>query len=133
MFENVFGSLKDKVQTHFDKKQIEKEEMAKMQREADFHRQQTFKEEFRKNSLEIAIGRAKKDAAKASGMQKLRAENRLRNLNKKNPSSPGGFLEKFQSYTQSNMARREENIKKTEMLREEGRKIRENRLTRKGF
>lgn len=130
MFDNVFASFKKSVRNHFDKKKLEREEMDKMQREVDFQERQAFRTEFRKNALQIAIGRAKKDAAKASGMQKLRAQNRLRNLKKSDASNPGNFLSNFQNYTQKNLAKREENMKQTEIMREEGRKIRENRLNK---
>ena len=74
-----------------------------------------FEEEFRKNIFEIAKGKAKKEAAEKSGLQKLRAMNRVRNLEKleKNPT---GFLSKLSDYTQRNIAKTEERKQRTAEL-----------------
>ena len=76
MFESLFGNIKDKVNEHFDKKKLEREEFERMQREADFQQKNIFQEEFKKNALEVARAKAKKDAAELSGLQKMRAMNR---------------------------------------------------------
>jgi len=117
MFENLLENIKEKFADSRERKRVEKEEMARMQREIDFQAKAEFQKEFRKNALEIAIGRAKKDAAKKSGMQKLRAENRLRRLKDPATNDPSNFFNKFSAYTQKNLARREENIKRTEQMR----------------
>ncbi len=117
MFENFFGGLKEKFQESQERKRVEKEEFARMQREADFQRKQIFEEQFRKDSLEVAKARAKKDAANLSGLQKLRATNRLRNLNKADAENPTSIFSKLSAYTQRNMAKREENLKRTEEIR----------------
>ncbi len=125
MFENLFGNLKEKFQESQERKRIEKEEFARMQREADFQKKQIFEEEFKKDAKIVAMAQAKKDAAKLSGLQKLRATNRLRNLNKSSSENPTNMFSKLSSYTQKNMARREENLKKTEEMRETAKKMRE--------
>ena len=56
----------------------------------------------------------------------MRAMNRARNLTQSG-SDPGSVFSKFSSYTQKNLAKREENLKRTEEMREEGKKIREGR------
>lgn len=127
MFENLLGNLKQKFEERQQRKVEEKADFARMQREVDFQAKQTFQEEFKKNALEIAIGQAKKDAAKKSGIQKLRAQNRLRNLQKNN-QAPGSIFSRFSEYTQRNMARREENMKASEERMEEAKKMREERL-----
>ena len=125
MFENLLGNIKEKFQESQERKRLEKEEIARMQREIDFRERQVFQEEFKKNALKIAIGRAKKDAAKKSGMQKLVAENRVRRLQEPSAKDPSNFFSKFSAYTQKNMARRDENIKRTEEIREVAKKMRE--------
>ncbi len=129
MFENLLGNLRQKFQESQDRKRLEKEEFARMQREVDFKKKQIFEDEFKRNALEVAKAEAKKDAGRLSGLQKLRATNRLRNLNKADSGNPTNMFSKLSAYTQKNMARREENIKKTEEMRETAKKMREE----KGF
>ena len=130
MFGNLLENLKERTQQHFDKKKAEKEEMEMLQREVDFKKKQIFQDEFRKNALEVARAQAKKEAAKASGLQKLRATNRLRRLNETNAENPGNYLSKFAEYTQKNLAKREENMKRTEAMRSEGKKIKEESMNK---
>ena len=124
MFENVFANIKDKVNEHFEKKKLEKEDFERMQREADFQQKQIFEEQFKKDALEVARAKAKKDAANLSGLQKLRAVNRARNLTQSG-NDPGSIFSKFSEYTQRNLAKREENLKNTEAMRNEAKKMRE--------
>ncbi len=98
-----------------EKSRIRKEEEEMIRRlkiEAAVEKNRIFEEEFRKNTFDIARAKAKKEAAEKSGLQKFRAMNRVRNLEKleKNPS---GFLGKLSEYTQRNIAKREENLKRT--------------------
>lgn len=129
MFENLLGSLKSSIKEHFDKKKEQQEEIDRMNREAKILAQQVFQDEFKKNALEVARAEAKKDAAKKSGLQKLRAMNRANRLTE--PANPGGAMAKFSEYTQKNLLKREENIKRTKELREEGKKMREERMLKK--
>ncbi len=123
MFENLFGNLKEKFQESQERKKQEKLDIERMQREVDFERKRIFEEEFKKNALEVARGQAKKDAASKSGLQKLRATNRLRRLNEPDATNPGNFLSNFSAYTQRNLAKREENLKRTEAIRKEAKNI----------
>ncbi len=127
MFENLFGNIKDKVNEHFEKKKLEKEDFERMQREVDFKQKQIFEEEFKKNALEVAKSKAKKDAAKLSGLQKLRALNRAERLTQSG-NDPGSVFSKFSEYTQKNLAKREENLKRTETMRNEAKKMREEKI-----
>jgi len=130
MFENFFGGLKEKFQESQEQKRIEKEELARMQREVDFQKKQIFEDEFKKGALEVAKAQAKKDAAKLSGLQKLRALNRARRLTESGADNPTNMFSKLSQYTQRNIAKREENIKRTEEMREAGKKIsQENKMT----
>jgi hypothetical protein len=124
---SLFENLKVALRRSLDKKKEQREFMEKLQREADMQRQQIFADQYRKNALEVAKAKAMKDAAKLSGLQKLRAENRLRNLQNQGEYS-GTFFDKLRDYTQKNIARREENLKRTEMLRAKAKQMREERL-----
>jgi len=133
MFENLLTNIKQKFAESQEKKRLEKEEMAKMQREVDFRERQVFQEEFKKNALKIAIGRAKKNAAKKSGMQKLVALNRLKRLQEPGANDPSNFFNKFSTYTQKNLARTEENKKRTEEMRDAAKKMREEKPSTSGI
>ena len=102
-----------------ERARIKKEEdeiVRRLKIEAEVEKKRVFEEEFKKNIFKIVTGKAKKEAAEKSGLQKLRAMNRVRNLEKleKNPS---GFLGKLSEYTHRNMAKREENLKKRDELK----------------
>jgi len=123
----IFESIKRKISEHFEKQKLQKEEFERMQRVVDFEKQQVFQQEFLKNASEVARAQAYKEAAEKSGLQKLRAMNRARRLNE-TPPKPGSFFERLSEYTKKNIARREENLARTKMMREEARKLREQRL-----
>ena len=125
---NFFETVKQGIRNHFEKRQQEKEMMEKLQFEADMQRRQMFQEQFRKDSLEVARAQAMREAAEKSGLQKLRAMNRARNLSNDSNSPPGSFFEKLGEYTRKNVAKREDNLKKTAMMREEAKKLREQRM-----
>ena len=124
---DFFGSIKSGLKNHFDKRKEQQEYMERLQFEANIEKKRVFEEEFKKHATDIAIGKAKEDAARLSGMQKLRATNRLRNLSNAD-QNPGSFFEKLGEYTKKNMARREENLKRTEMMRQEAEKIKQGRV-----
>ena len=113
-----WDGLKQEMQNHFQRKKEEKELVERIKLEAEAQRLVTLEVELRKNSLEVAISKAKKDAAKLSGMQKLRAENRVRNLQKQDAGTHGNFLSKLGEYTQRNIAKTEERLKRTEEMRQ---------------
>lgn len=111
----LFDGIKEFFEDKSQKRKEEQELVDRIRLETEVHRKQILEEEMRKNMLELAIGKAKKDAAELSGLQKHRAENRLRNL--QNPQTQMGFFSKLAEYTQRNIARREENLKRTEEMR----------------
>lgn len=124
----LLDSFKAGIQNHFNKRKEEREMIEKLQLEAKIQEKQTFEEEFKKYAKDVAISKAKKDAARLSGYQKLKAANRLRNLQRTDMATPMGFFEKIQVHTQKNLARREENLKRTTELREIAKKEREKRM-----
>jgi len=124
---SVLDSIKSGISNHFEKKKKEREMMEQLQLEASMQQRQIFQEEFKKNALEVARAKAKQDAAKLSGLQKLRATNRARRLTETG-QEPGSMFSKLSEYTQKNLARKEENIKRTEEMRETAKKMQEERL-----
>ncbi len=125
----IWESLTSGVKNHFDKKKEEREWMENLQREANAQQKILFESEFRKNALEVAKAKAKKDAANLSGLQKLRAMNRARNLT--NSGQNENLLSKLSQFTQKNIAKREENLKRTAELREAAEKMKNNPITNK--
>jgi len=124
---SVLKSISDGVQSYFDKRNEDREVMDNLRHEAEAQKRLIFEEEFKKNALEVAKAEAKKEAAEKSGLQKLRAMNRTRRLNEiKDPSN--SIFGKLGEYTQKNLARREENLKRTHELREAAKKMREEKL-----
>ena len=108
---SFFDWIKDGVSNHFEKKKQDQELVDRIRKETAIQERQIFEEQMRKDALEVAKAKAKREAAELSGLKKMRAENRLRNLN--NPQSREGFLGKMREYTQRNIARREENLRRT--------------------
>ena len=123
----ILDSIQTGISNHFEKKKREREMMEQLQTEAQMQQRIIFQEEYKKNALEVARARAKKDAAKLSGLQKLRAINRARRLTESG-QEPGSMFSKLSEYTQKNLARREENIKRTAEMRETAKKIQVDKL-----
>ncbi len=112
-----FDSITKGIQNHFNKRREEQEMMDQLQKEVEIKRIQAFKEEYKKNALQVAISKAKEDAAQKSGLQQMRALNRARRL-QEGGQQPGSFFERLSEYTQKNIAKREENLKHTEAMRQ---------------
>ncbi len=132
MFENLLENIRDKFRENAERKAQDREQIRRINIEVETERKRIFEEELKKNSLEVATARAKKDAARLSGIQKLRAQNRVRNLNR-NDQAPGSFFSKMSEYTQKNLARTEENKKRVASLRADAKTINEDRLNKKPF
>ncbi len=111
----LLEGIKERFKERRDDKKRERVLLDTLRIEAGEHERRIFQEEFRKNALEVAKAKAKKDAANASGLQKMRAMNRLRNL--ESGKRKEGFLGRLADYTQANMAKREENMKRSEEIK----------------
>lgn len=122
---NLFDSIKNGFRQHFDKKKEDQEFVNRLELEAKAQKKLIFEEEYKKATLEVARAQAKKEAAQKSGLQKLRAVNRLRNLNRQDDGAGLSFFEKLGAHTRKNLANREQNLKKTEELRMVGKQMRE--------
>ncbi len=112
-FENLTRGLKNR----FDSRKEEREALEKIQREINLQKRQIFEDKYREDLLEVSKAKALKEASELSGLRKLRAMNRLRNLDAQDSAPPISFFEKLSEYTKKNVARREENLQRTEMLR----------------
>ena len=124
-----FDTAREKIREHFDKKSEDREKMEELRKEVNLQRQQIFEEQFKKNALEVAKRQAYKDAAEKSGIQKLRAETRLRRLNEQSSApEPGTWREKMRDYTSKNIARREENLQRTEEIRAKAEELKQERM-----
>lgn len=113
----VFNSVFTGIKGHFNKKSQEQKIMDELQKEADRHRLQVFRERYLEDAKKVAESVATREAAEKSGLQRLRATNRKRNLSSNEGPEPGSFFEKLRNHTQKNLAQREENLKKTSELR----------------
>lgn len=118
----IWDKLTSGVQKHLDKKREEREWMEGLQREAQAHEKIIFEKQFKEDALKVAQSKAKKDAAKLSGLQKLRALNRARRLTE--PGQGDTLFSKISQFTQKNIKNREENLKRTEELRQAATKMR---------
>lgn len=119
-----FESIKESFAGHFEKQKEEREMMERLRKEQDMQQRLAFERQFKIDAKEVAIAKAKRDSAKLSGLQKLRAEKRVRDLEKPNNNNEG-FMKKFQEYTQKNIANREENISMTQKTREDAQKLKQ--------
>ena len=111
---NFWQSFKDELERRKQRKKDDQEIMDKARFDAEVQRKIVYEDELRKQTIELAISGAKREAAEASGMKKHRAENRLRNLQKTGGQPAQGFLSKLSEYTTRNMARTEERKQRQE-------------------
>ncbi len=112
----IFDSISNGIKNHFDKGREQREMMEELQRDADAQRLLVFREAFAENAKEVAIAEAKRDAAELSGLRKLRATNRARNLSNPGPE-PGTFFDRLSNFTKKNKARMSENLERTTEMR----------------
>ncbi len=122
---SLFDSIKNGFQQHFDKKKEDQEFINRLELEAKAQKKLIFEEEYKRATLEVARAQAKKEAAQKSGLQKLRAVNRVRNLNRQEEGGGLSFFEKLGAHTRKNLANREQNLKKTDEMRMVGKQMRE--------
>lgn len=106
--------------------------MEKLQRDADAQRLMAFREAFSENAKIVAIAEAKKDAAELSGLRKLRATSRARDLSHGGPE-PGTFFEKLSDFTKKNKARMRENLERTKEVRAVAEKQKKESMEKKIF
>ena len=129
---SFFDTAREKIREHFERNKLDREKMEMLHREAEMQRQQVFEEQFKKDSLEVAKRQAYKDSAEKSGLQKLRAETRIRRLNENSSTpEPGTWREKLRDYTSKNIARRQENLKRTEEIRGKAEEMKQERMNQR--
>lgn len=113
---SFLDSFTNGIRGHFNRKSEQQKMLDNLRSDADRERLVVFEQEFKKNAKEVAIAQAKKEAAELSGLQKLRATNRARNLSS-NEQIPGSFFEKLGDFTRKNKTRMQENLKRTAEMR----------------
>ena len=117
----LFGNISKTVKSYVDQKASDRKFEEQLEKEARAREKEIYAEEYRKNSLEAAKIKAHRDAYERSGLAKLRAINRSHDLDNGKPTI--NRLDKLREYTQANIKRREENLKRTNELREAGKNM----------
>ncbi len=125
---SFFDWISDKLKSGFQGRQEEQRITDSINREAHRERLIVFEEELRKRSFQAAHLKAKQDAMNASGLKKLQAINRVDRLENVDSRTVMG---KFAEYTRRNLARRDANIKRTKLLRDEAAKMVKERQQKK--
>lgn len=126
-FNKLVNDVRSKLSENNAHNKADKEIIHRIRLEADIERKEVFEKEMRKNTLRVARIEARKEAEKASGIQKLFAENRLINLNKVHKNAQDTLYSKLSNYTRANLARRNENMERTARLRMVATKMKEER------
>ncbi len=127
---SLFDGVKARMQESAQRKKEDREFQRKIELQAQTEAQLIYRKEYIENARIVAIARAKEDAGKKSGLQKLRALDRVKRL-QEGPGDEGSFFSKMRNYTQKNMAKRDENLKRTEFMRTEAEKMKKEGLTRR--
>jgi len=120
-FSNLVEGIKSKSKEIYDKKAEEKLEEERLRKEMRTVEKIEFEKAFKESALKAARIKAQRDAANKTGLAKLRAMGRAKDL--ENPNRRGN-LSKLSEYMAKNIARREQNLEKTKMLKEEAEKQR---------
>lgn len=119
---SFFDTIKQGLQNHFGKRKEDQEMMDRLRQEATMQQQVAFEQQFKEDARIVAIAKAKQDAARLSGRQAMVAHNRAIRLQEKGVSS-GTFFDKMRDYTQKNIAKREENLKRTAEMKEKAQQL----------
>ncbi len=100
----------------FEKRRLERERQESLQRQFAEEEKRAFDIAFKQQIKKVAMIKAQRDAAQLSGIAKLRAVNKVENLNNPQPQLPA--LQKLRDLTERNIARREVNLERTKKLKE---------------
>ena len=106
---SILGTIKK----HLDTQREKSKSQDALDSELREQERKEYEKQYRKASEEAILIRAKRDALEKSGLAKLRATQIVANAGKPAPSA----LSKLSTYTRQNMARREANLQKTELMR----------------
>ena len=117
----IFDTVKEKFRESQDKKDLERAQFDALRKEQQQMEQIEFEKEFRRSSLELARKRAKRDALKKSGLEKMRALERSERM-KQPRSQMSSKLAEFSALTARNRERTEKNrelaVKKRDLAKE---------------
>lgn len=125
-----FDSIKESITNHFNKKREERERMERLQEDAANQQAFFFEQQFAENAKIVALAKAKSDAMKLSGLEKLRATNTALQMQSAGAERPGRWA-KLREFTRRNKQRMQENLAKTAEKRKVAKEIREERFTKK--
>ena len=127
----IFDKIKESIAGSMQKRKEEREYMESLQVQARVEQKRIFEEEYRKKALEMAKVKAMSDAERLTGYRKFQAINRVVNL-EQGANAPGG-LSKLAEYTQRNLARTQQRMEKTKVLREAAKQERDKQRQNRGF
>lgn len=111
----ILSNIKDRIARAMENKREDRLQFEQMQKEARMQQQIMFQEEYKKRALEVAKIKAQQDAERLSGYAKIKAMNKVMNL--ENPR-PANALSNLAEYTQRNLAKTQERLERTRVLRQ---------------
>lgn len=126
---SFFDSIKERISGRLkeisDKKKQDREFEEHLRREQKFMEKQALEKAFMDSARKASRIKAQRDANKLTGLAKLRAVNRAQIL--KEPRDRP--LSKLAEFMQRNRARREANLERTDILRKEAMKMRQEKMS----
>lgn len=129
---SLVDSIRNSIIGRIDKRNQELEEFDRMQKELAFQRQQQVIENLKSKNFSTSKQIARQEYKNSSGFNRLRAVNR--EINIRHPEQvPNNAFSRLSEYTQKNLANRERNLEKTKIMREEARRLREERVAKRNM
>jgi len=125
---SVFDNIKNTVQDHLDKKKEQREFEERLRFEAEIEKRRMFEDRFREHAREAARIQAEREAYSKSGLKKLQATNRALRMMGEPDEAGSNVFSRLKEYTQKNIARREQNLARTEKMREAAEQIKKERM-----
>ena len=116
--------FKSKSKEFFDKREQERKEEEALRRQQATYDKIAFEKAFRESGQKAAKIRAQREAGERTGLRKLRAIGRVEDLGQENRKE---FLPKLSEFMNRNLKKREENLRKTAVLRAEAEKMKQQR------
>lgn len=129
IFETATSWASSKMKEREQRRQEEAAFEKKIRDEARIMEKIEFEKEFKKRALEAAKIKAHQDAMKKTGLAKLRAIQQAQDLDKPKPNA----FARLSEYTRANKMRREENLKKTQVMKQAVKEMRTNNNQRTAF
>ncbi len=128
---SFFDKLKEEFSEKSRRRKQDQEVIDKLKLEAEVERKIVFEKKMRVKLIKDAKDRALRDVEKKTGLQRFKAQNRVRNIEKLE-SNPGGRFSKLSEYTQRNLAKTQERREKNDQLQKALREEREKKIGVRG-